>query len=53
MARPWARPKAGARPGLGLRASNGLMCVRGKVLKENSERTIAAPGGTRTYNLLL
>ena len=39
------------------RASNGLMCVKegrpNVMLKENSERKIAAPGGTRTHNLLL
>ena len=28
MARPWARPKAGAKARAGARASNGLMCVK-------------------------
>ena len=40
-----------------LEKKNGLMCVRegrpNVMLKENSERKIAAPGGTRTHNLLL
>ena len=59
MARPWERPKARAkaRARARARASNGLMCVKegrpNVMLKENSERKIAAPGGTRTHNLLL
>ena len=59
MARPWERPKAGAkaRARARARASNGLMCVNegrpNVMLKENSERKIAAPGGTPTHNLLL
>ena len=57
MARPWERPKARAKARARARASNGLMCVKegrpNVMLKENSERKIAAPGGTRTHNLLL
>ena len=57
MARPWERPKAKAMARARARASNGLMCVKegrpNVMLKENSERKIAAPGGTRTHNLLL
>ena len=59
MARPWERPKARAkaRARARARASNGLMCVKegmpNVMLKENSERKIAAPGGARTHNLLL
>ena len=57
MARPWERPKGGAKTRARARASNGLMCVKegmpNVILKENSERKIAAPGGTRTHNLLL
>ena len=58
MARPWERPKARAkaRARARARASNDLMCVNegrpNVMLKENSERKIAAPGGTRTHNLL-
>ena len=50
MARPWERPKARAkaRARARARASNGLMCVKegrpNVMLKENSERKIAAPG---------
>ena len=56
--RPWERPKARAkaRARARARASNGLMCVKegrpNVMLKENSETKIAAPGGTRTHNLL-
>ena len=57
MARPWERPKARAKARARARASNGLMCVKegrpNVMLKENSERKIAAPDGTRTHNLLL
>ena len=59
MARPWERPKARAKARARARArtSNGLMRVKegrpNVMLKENSERKIAAPGGTRTHNLLL
>ena len=53
MARLWERPKAGAKARARTRVSNGLMCVKERRLKENSERKIAAPGGTRTHNLLL
>ena len=59
MARPWERPKAGAkaRARARARASNGLMCVKegrpNVMLKEDSERKFATPGGTRTHNLLL
>ena len=56
MARPWGRPKARAKARARARAS-GLMCVKegrpNVMLKENSERKIAAPGGTRTHNLPL
>ena len=48
MARPWERPKARAKARARARASNGLMCVKegrpNVMLKENSERKIAAPG---------
>ena len=55
MARPWERPKARAKARARARASLNV-CERGKanvMLKENSERKIAAPGGTRTHNYLL
>ena len=50
IARPWERPKARAkaRARARARASNGLMCMKegrpNVMLKENSERKIAAPG---------
>ena len=59
MARPWERPKERAKARARARARDGLMCVKegrpNVMLKDNSERKIAAPGagGTRTHNLLL
>ena len=51
-----ARLKARAKARVRATASNGLMCVKegrpNVMLIENSERKIAAPGGTRTHNLL-
>ena len=55
MARPWERPKARAKARARARASNGLMCVKegrpNVMLKENSERKIAAPNWCLSCNL--
>ena len=52
MARPWEWPKARAKARARARASNGLMCVKEGRPNVMLEREIAAPGGTRTHNLL-